>query len=57
MAWSERDHAVPPTAHFTKNPVDRTIENADSYVYYAMHIYLEEKCNRDFKLPQDASDN
>ncbi|KAL1640188.1 hypothetical protein SLS58_007139 [Diplodia intermedia] len=41
----------------TKNPVDRTIENADSYVYYAMHIYLEEKCDREFKLPQDASDN
>ncbi|KKY27152.1 hypothetical protein UCDDS831_g00897 [Diplodia seriata] len=40
-----------------KSPVRRTIDNADSYVYYAMHIYLEEKCNREFKLPQDASDN
>ncbi|OJD34107.1 peptidase m35 [Diplodia corticola] len=35
----------------------QTILNADSYVYYAMHIWLTETCGRDFSYPRDEQDN
>ncbi|KAL1615562.1 hypothetical protein SLS54_008967 [Diplodia seriata] len=35
----------------------KTILNSDSYVYYAMHIWLTETCGRDFSYPRNESDN
>ncbi|OJD29662.1 uncharacterized protein BKCO1_7500029 [Diplodia corticola] len=46
-----------PDALNQKGKPKRTIDNADSYVYYAMHIYLEEKCDRAFGYPQSMVDN
>lgn len=34
-----------------------TTENADSYVYFAMHIWLTETCGRDFSYPRGVEDN
>ncbi|KAH7050081.1 hypothetical protein B0J12DRAFT_663164 [Macrophomina phaseolina] len=35
----------------------KTIENADSYVYYAMHVWLTETCGKDFSYPRNENDD
>ncbi|KKY26399.1 hypothetical protein UCDDS831_g01474 [Diplodia seriata] len=35
----------------------KTTENADNYVYFAMHIWLTETCGRDFAYPRGEEDN
>ncbi|KAL1639610.1 hypothetical protein SLS58_007810 [Diplodia intermedia] len=50
-------HLVQDPAYGAYSPHSKTVLNADSYVYYAMHIWIIETYGRDFSYPRNESDN
>ncbi|KAL1633445.1 hypothetical protein SLS58_011076 [Diplodia intermedia] len=40
-----------------KGKGDKAIQNADTWVFYTLHIWLEEKCGKPFSYPRGEQDN